>query len=130
MGKEEDFINHGLHSDFYGLHPIFFEQGESLSIQGVGSCGDANGMDQTRSEEGLDFFQITNLIVFMDCGEASTIKSNLFFPILFLRGKSIERGFNKVSDGRGGRESFARSLLIAEETALMATQIRKKNRDN
>jgi hypothetical protein len=80
-------------------------------------------MDQTRSEERLNFFQITDLMISMDCGEAPTIKSNLFFPILFLRGKSIEGGFNKVSDGRGGRESFARSLLIAEETALMATQI-------
>jgi hypothetical protein len=87
-------------------------------------------MDQTRSEERLNFFQITDLMISMDCSEAPTIKSNLFFPILFLRWESIERSFNKVSNRRGGGESFARSLLITEEATLMATQIWKKNRND
>jgi hypothetical protein len=56
MGKREDFVDHGLHPDFHGLYIIFFEQGENFFIQGIGSCGNANGMDQTRSEERLDFF--------------------------------------------------------------------------
>jgi hypothetical protein len=56
MGEKKDFIDHGLDSDFYGLYPIFLEQGESLFIQGIGPGGDANGIDQTGSEEGPDFF--------------------------------------------------------------------------
>jgi hypothetical protein len=130
MGKEEDFINHRLHSDFYGLHTVFFEQEESPFIQGVGSCGDADRIDQPRSEERLNFLQITDLIISMDCGEAPTIKSYLFFSKLFLRGKFIKGGFNEVSDGRGRKESFARSLLITEETTLMATHSGKKNGNN
>jgi hypothetical protein len=123
VGRREDFVDHGLYPDFHGLYIIFFKQGENLFIQSIGSSGDANGIDEARSEEGLDLFQITNLIIFMDCCEASTIEGNLFFPILFLRWESIERGFNKVSNRRGGGESSARSLLIAEEATLTAAQI-------
>jgi hypothetical protein len=127
MGEGENLIDHGLHSDFYGLHPIFLEQGESLFIQGVGPCGDANGIDQTGSEERLDFFEIANLIIPMDRREAPPVKGNLFFPGFLVVRNLDQRGFNKVTNGRGRGGAFKRCLLIAEETAVAATYRGKKN---
>jgi hypothetical protein len=79
--KEEDFIDHRLHSDFNRSYSVFLEQGESLFIQGIGSRGDSNGIDQTRSDERLNLFQITNLIIAMDGRETSAIEGNLFFSV-------------------------------------------------
>jgi hypothetical protein len=126
-GKGKDFIDHRLHSNFNGLHFIFFEQGEGLFIQGIGSRRDTNGIDQTRSEKGLNFLEIANLIIPMDGRETPPVKGNLFSPVIFFRGKSIERGFNKAMNKRGRGEPLARSLLIAEETTLTTTYGGKKN---
>ena len=128
IGKGKDFIDHGLDSDFNRPYAIFFEQGESLFIQGIGPGGDTNGIDQTGSEEGLNFFEIANLIVFMNCRETSAIEGNLFFPALIIVRDSTKRIFNKAMNKRGGRKPFARSLLIAEKTTLTATYSGKKNR--
>src|SRR5512136_340917 len=123
IGKSEDFIDHRLHPDFYGLHPIFFEQRERLLIQGIRPGGDANGIDQTRTDERLNFFQITSLIVSMDCRETPAIESDLFLRVFLTVRDFSQRGFDKVSNGRGGREPFGGCLLIAEETAFTASQV-------
>jgi hypothetical protein len=127
IGKGEDFVDHRLDSNFNGFYAIFFEQGESFFIQGIGSGGDTDGIDQTRCEKGLNFFEIANLIIPMDGRETPPVKGNLFSPVIFLRGKSIERGFNKAMNKRGRGEPLARSLLIAEETTLTTTYGWKKN---
>jgi hypothetical protein len=83
-GEEEDFIDHGLHSDFNRPHSIFLEQRKSLFIQGIGSRGDTNGINLTRSEEGMDLSQITKLIIPMDGREAPAVKGNLFFSVFLI----------------------------------------------
>jgi hypothetical protein len=128
VGKGKDLINHGLHPDFNRPYSIFFEQGESLFIQSIRSSGDADGIDQTGSDERLNFFQITNLIIPMDGCKTSPVKSNLSFPGFLIVRNLAQRGFNKVTNGRGRREPFARSHLVAEETAVTAPQIWKKDR--
>jgi hypothetical protein len=130
MGEREDFIVHGLDPDFHGLHPIFLEQGESLFIQGIGSGGDTNGIDQARGEAGLSFFEIMNLILSTDCRETSAVKGNLFFTALAIFGDSSKSGFNKGTNGSGRGVAFKRCLLVAEETTVTATYRGKKNRDN
>jgi len=66
----------------------------------------------------------------MDRCETPTVKSDLFLPVFLIGRDSSERGFDKVSDGRGGWEPIGGRPLIAEETAFTAAQIRKKNRNN
>jgi hypothetical protein len=66
----------------------------------------------------------------MDRCETPAIKSDLFLPAFLIVRDSIERGFDKASNGRGRGESFGCCLLIAEETALTAAQTWKKNRNN
>jgi len=66
----------------------------------------------------------------MDRREAPPVKSNLFFPGFLMVRDLDQGGFNKVTNGRRGREPFARSPLIAEETALTATHRGKKNRND
>jgi hypothetical protein len=56
MRQGKDFIDHRLHSELNSLHTQFFEERESLFIQGVGSGGDTNGINLARCEERLDFF--------------------------------------------------------------------------
>jgi len=56
LGKREDLINHRLCSDLDGLHPIFFQHTEGPFIQGIGTGGDADGIDQARREKGLNLF--------------------------------------------------------------------------
>jgi hypothetical protein len=109
---------------------MFFEQGERFFIQGIRSGGDANGIDQTRIEKGLNFLQIANLIVPMDCCETSAVKSDLSLPVFLIVSDSDERGFDKVSNGRGGWKPFGSCPLIAEETAFTAAQIWEKNRND
>jgi hypothetical protein len=83
-GEGENLIDHGLHSDFNGFHPIFLEQGKSLFIQGIGSGGDPDGIDQTGSDERLNFFEIASLIIPMGRREAPPVKGNLFFSVLLI----------------------------------------------
>jgi hypothetical protein len=116
-----------LGSKLYGLYPILLEQVKNLFIKGIGSGGDANGIDQAGSEEGLNLFQITDLLFSMNRCETSTVETNLFLSLLFVGRKSDERGFNEPSNRKGGWEFFTRDLLVAEETALTTAQIRKKN---
>jgi hypothetical protein len=123
LRKEEDFIDHGLRSNLYSLHPIFFKQRESIFIQGIGTGGDAEGIDHSRKEERPNLFQISNLVISMDCCKTSAIEGNLSFPKLFLRGESVKRGFDKASNGGGREGSRSCCLLITEETALPTTQI-------
>jgi hypothetical protein len=56
LGKEENLIDHRLCSKLYGLYTVLLKQGENLFIQGIGSGGDTDGIDQTRSEKGLNLF--------------------------------------------------------------------------
>jgi hypothetical protein len=107
---------------------MYFEHGKRLFIEGIRPGGDANGIDQTGGEKGLNFFQITDLIISMDRCETSTVKSNLFFPVFLVVRDFSKRGFDKVSNGRRGRKSFGCCPLITEETAFTAAQIGKKNR--
>src|SRR4030043_1884677 len=130
VGNGEDFVDHRLPSDFNRPFSIFLEQGESLFIQGIRSRGDTDGIDQTGSEERLDFFEIADLILPMDRRETSAVKSNLFFPGFLIVRNLDQGGFNKVTKGRRRREPFARSPLIAEETAVTATYRGKKKGDD
>jgi hypothetical protein len=119
-----------LNSDLHRLNPIFFQHAESLSIQGIGTGGDADGIDQARGEKGLNLFQITNLILSTDCCKASTIKGTLFSSVLFFVRDPFKRIFDKVLYGGGRRESFRRCPLIAEETAFATPRIGKENRND
>jgi hypothetical protein len=128
--KEQDFIDHGLDPDFNRSYSIFLEQGEGLFIQGIGSGGDPNGIDQTRSDEGLSLFQITNLIIPMDGRETSAIEGNLFFSVLLVERDLDQRDLNKMMNGSRRGKPFVRGLLIAEETTAKATHRGKKNRED
>jgi hypothetical protein len=75
----------------------------------------------------LDLLQIMNLIIPMDGCKTSPVKSNLSFPGFLIVRNLVQRGFNEVTNGRGRRKPFARSPLIAEETAVTATYSGKKN---
>jgi hypothetical protein len=129
-GKGEDFVDHGLNPDFNRPYSIFLEQGESLFIQGIGSGGDANGINLTGSDERLNFSEIASLIVPTDGREAPPVKGHLFFSGFLIARDLGERGFNKMTNGRGREELFVRGLLIAEETSVTATHRGKKNRNN
>jgi hypothetical protein len=99
-------------------------------IQGIRPGRNANGIDQARGEEGLDLFQIVNLLLSLQGRETPTVECNLFFPSLTIKGKLDKGGFDESSNRRGRRKSFSRCLLVAEETAVMTTRIRKKNRND
>ncbi len=66
----------------------------------------------------------------MDGRETSAIEGNLFFSVFLIARDLDQRDFNKVSNGGRRSESFARSLLVAEETTLTTTDGGKKNRDD
>jgi hypothetical protein len=71
-------------------------------------------------EEGLNLFEITDLIVFVDGGKAPTVESNLFFSFLSIRRKFIEGVLNETWNGRWGRNFCSYRLLVTEETLLPA----------
>jgi hypothetical protein len=68
--KGENFVDHGLHSDFNRPDSVFCEQRKSLFVQGIGPGGDANGINLTGGDERMNLFEIANLILRMDGREA------------------------------------------------------------
>jgi hypothetical protein len=77
----------------------------------------------------MRFVQVGDLFLSWDRGETPSVKGDLSFAA-FVPGQLAKSGLNQFPDPGRGRNLKGNGLLIAEETALPATQMGKKHRDD